>query len=724
MALTILMAGDVESNPGPRYDFQVLQGSIHQGDSIFSPASRGKQCMPCSISFLTHFFIKPVTTNNWNIEDMDQILYMGDYIYKFTKNSMHVTHEYLQINEMPSLLQIAGTTLSWRVTKSYSGNIREGFCGVYPLLNLELAVTMCFSKSTHSSFAVFLCKGNAVGIAKHLDNFFIFDSHARNTSGLIDDRGKCTLICKNSLAGLCRLLRDVIRSLSGNRSSLNEQYDLYEIHISEVAKQTVKNSQSKGHIICSLPNNLEDMSKAWQLLLSTVSRDEHTDHTNSGERQATCMVPIRLVDLPFLQTLPGNHTEPRHNKNSRRHVAYESENLDFSFCRKRRRTQNSTEQEYVIENFDNKISFGPDYVCTSCRQTFFRHSVSVFYPPGIPPSLKSKCITGTVSVNNKEWICNQCASFLRKRLIPPCSIGNKLLFPEIPSELIGLTHLEFRLLSPRIPFMQIRELPRGGQLGIKGNVVNVPADVSNTVNILPRNLDATETIPLKLKRSLCYKSHTVFENIRPQRVIEAAEWLVKNSKLFQNEGIVLNKSWCAETTNSRDSTINEESQDTEMSNPSHSSVHPDTEMSNSSHISVYPDTEMSNASHSSVHPDTEMPNASRSSVHADTEISNASHISVHLDTEMPNASRGSVHPDTEMPNARGSLHPDTEIANAPRSSIHPNTEMSHASHSSVHPDPELSHASHSSVHPDTEMSNASHISVHPDIVQCNVQCIS
>lgn len=56
---------------------------------------------------------------------------------------------------------------------------------------------------------------------------------------------------------------------------------------------------------------------------------------------------------------------------------------------------------------------------------------------------------------------------------------NGLKFPVKPSEL-DLTHLEERLCAPRIPFMQLREKPRGGQLSITGNVVNVPTNVTTT----------------------------------------------------------------------------------------------------------------------------------------------------------------------------------------------------------------------------------------------------
>jgi len=49
-------------------------------------------------------------------------------------------------------------------------------------------------------------------------------------------------------------------------------------------------------------------------------------------------------------------------------------------------------------------------------------------------------------------------------------------FPYKPN-VLNFTSLEERLISPRIPFMQLRELSRGGQLSIHGNIVNVPSNV-------------------------------------------------------------------------------------------------------------------------------------------------------------------------------------------------------------------------------------------------------
>jgi hypothetical protein len=54
--------------------------------------------------------------------------------------------------------------------------------------------------------------------------------------------------------------------------------------------------------------------------------------------------------------------------------------------------------------------------------------------------------------------------------------------------------------------MQIRQLPTGGQLSVKGNVVNVPIDIQPTINSLPRTFDKSGTISVTLKKKLSYKS--------------------------------------------------------------------------------------------------------------------------------------------------------------------------------------------------------------------------
>ncbi|CAB4033061.1 Hypothetical predicted protein [Paramuricea clavata] len=73
---------------------------------------------------------------------------------------------------------------------------------------------------------------------------------------------------------------------------------------------------------------------------------------------------------------------------------------------------------------------------------------------------------------------------------------NGMQFPRKPS-FFYLNELECRLLAPRLAFQKLKQAPRGRQLKINGNVVNVPADMTNTVGMLPRLPNETGTGTIK-----------------------------------------------------------------------------------------------------------------------------------------------------------------------------------------------------------------------------------
>ena len=199
----------------------------------------------------------------------------------------------------------------------------------------------------------------------------------------------------------------------------------------------------------------------------------------------------------------------------------------------------------VIQSFHDNINCGPEYICTCCDQLWYRSSVTKCDANKCTKCTKNlldACITSKTSVDKTEWVCSTCHSNLSDGKLPVCSKANKMGFPVKP-ECLNVTPLEERLISPRIPFMQICELPRGGQLSIHGNVVNVPADVNSIVNTLTRPIDESQTIPIKLKRKLSYKHHYLFQNVRPRKVLEAAKYLVETSELFQNEHIEVQENW-------------------------------------------------------------------------------------------------------------------------------------------------------------------------------------
>ncbi|GIY38031.1 ATP-dependent DNA helicase [Caerostris darwini] len=115
-------------------------------------------------------------------------------------------------------------------------------------------------------------------------------------------------------------------------------------------------------------------------------------------------------------------------------------------------------------------------------------------------------------------------------------------YPEQPSCLSELNDLEERLVALRIPFMQIRELGRDRQYGIKGSVTNVPNDLHKSVDCLHRNVNDSATIYVKLKKRLSFKSHFMYQCVNPNRVYNAALYLM-NKPLYQSQNVNIDLEW-------------------------------------------------------------------------------------------------------------------------------------------------------------------------------------
>ena len=196
----------------------------------------------------------------------------------------------------------------------------------------------------------------------------------------------------------------------------------------------------------------------------------------------------------------------------------------------------------MICKFHEIGSQGPLYICTCCDQLWYKHSV--LHADKLMQSNPDveKYLCNKLSFDDIEWVCTTCYKQLSKNRVPPCAVANGTVFPNKPP-FFDLNELECRLLAPRIAFQKLMQAPRGKQLKIHGNVVNVPADVVNTVSMLPWLPSETGTVKVNLKRKLQYKSSAMSLNVRPHKVVQAAHWLTSNSDLYKDEGVALNADW-------------------------------------------------------------------------------------------------------------------------------------------------------------------------------------
>ncbi|KAH7942200.1 hypothetical protein HPB49_021821 [Dermacentor silvarum] len=113
------------------------------------------------------------------------------------------------------------------------------------------------------------------------------------------------------------------------------------------------------------------------------------------------------------------------------------------------------------------------------------------------------------------------------------SVSYGYRYPAKPDHLPSLNPVEERLISPRLPFMSIRRLTHGsGQYGIKRQVVNVPINVPNTVQCLPRDILDDVAIDVHIKRRLVCKPSYKKGLVKKRNV---HEWLkhLEHSPLYK-----------------------------------------------------------------------------------------------------------------------------------------------------------------------------------------------
>jgi len=130
-------------------------------------------------------------------------------------------------------------------------------------------------------------------------------------------------------------------------------------------------------------------------------------------------------------------------------------------------------------------------------------------------------------------VCNTCHASLRKAKIPTYSTSNGFKYPPRPENLPDLDLVTERLISPRLPFMQIRRLRHGqGQYGILGQVINVPVSVNTMVHYLPRELDDDYCINVHIKRIKIHKSSYLIGLVRKRVVKDWIRYLI-NTLLYK-----------------------------------------------------------------------------------------------------------------------------------------------------------------------------------------------
>ncbi len=216
--------------------------------------------------------------------------------------------------------------------------------------------------------------------------------------------------------------------------------------------------------------------------------------------------------------------------------------------------------DYLLEQANLAMQEFPALACTVCHRARFKEQV---IPCKRSRYSKTDHIQNTMTgdyvhrcdsecsdntryhkLRLKEWVCFTCDRHLKKGDVPPQAIVNGLKLDPIPEELKVLNPLERHLISIIQPFQKIVPLPKGGQKGVRGQMVCVPADLQKTADTLPWTPDTNSLIRVKLKRKLEYKGHHLFMTVSQDKIMKAVMKLKEINPHYKD--IKINENWARE----------------------------------------------------------------------------------------------------------------------------------------------------------------------------------
>jgi len=196
---------------------------------------------------------------------------------------------------------------------------------------------------------------------------------------------------------------------------------------------------------------------------------------------------------------------------------------------------------YIIKKLDTEMSEASIYICVCDGGLYFKRSVKKIARESIKKAtVYNFIIKNCFNVPKKSpdglyYICYTCYNDAYNFEVPLLSYTNNssLKFPVVDEAILKCNDLEILTQSPRVAFSTIREIGWDKQKGLRGNIVNVPADIPKVLTELPRNFKDLPIVELNFKRRMEYSRNYAKDNIiRPQILIESMNVLIK-SPLFK-----------------------------------------------------------------------------------------------------------------------------------------------------------------------------------------------
>ena len=207
----------------------------------------------------------------------------------------------------------------------------------------------------------------------------------------------------------------------------------------------------------------------------------------------------------------------------------------------------NVDSQQRLRKFQNRVLYGPIFVCSCCHQKLFEHQVEIYDDKlreiinATDPEIIKECIDEEIEVDlgrdasqnqiKYVYLCKSCLRSLKKGKFPKMCVKNGLYVDDIDDEDLKLTELENNLIARNIIFQKIHKMPKSRWHGTHDRLINVPVspqDVLNTVENLPRTpaeAGIIPIVPVNLKRKLEYKTTHLTQLIDTTKIFRYLKFL-------------------------------------------------------------------------------------------------------------------------------------------------------------------------------------------------------
>ena len=227
-------------------------------------------------------------------------------------------------------------------------------------------------------------------------------------------------------------------------------------------------------------------------------------------------------------------------------------NKEYKIDYRSKKRNKEPSYEDIVDDYEEAIVDRPNIICFCCGQLCWKSSVKKYSNTILERRLDSNQSLKDMVIepilweklkNTEKYLCHTCCRYISSNKVPRLALYGNMNFPIVNEIISELNDAELMLIQPRIAFMKIRPIaPKYGdfQLGMIGNVVNVPSDQNRFINILPRSFEEHESIEVHVKRRMEDDRSYTTANVRPQKVIQSLEHLVR-MPLFRQFNIEIEK---------------------------------------------------------------------------------------------------------------------------------------------------------------------------------------